>query len=101
MDIEKLKEDWIKRGFSFSKGNFKKDGVVKQAFHIESDELVFLDKGECLYQLGDKEFTHYGEEEIHIPMKTIHWIKNLSGKNLTIYYGYKLMVINNESECGC
>jgi len=97
MDIEQLKENWIERGFSFNKGNFKKGGLIAEAFHIESDEVVFLDKGECLYKLGDKEFTHNGEEEVLIPMKTTHWIKNLSGKDLTIYYGYRLMIINNGS----
>ncbi len=97
MKIEQVKEDWIDRGFSFNKGTFKKGGLIEEAYHIESDEVVFLDKGECLYKLGDKEFTHYGEEEVLIPMKTSHWIKNLSGKDLTIYYGYKLMVINNNS----
>lgn len=72
MNIEQIKEDWIERGFSFRTGTFKKGGLIKEACHIESDELVFLDKGECLYKLGDKEFTHNGEEEVLIPMKTTH-----------------------------
>ena len=97
MNINEIKEDWIERGFSFRKGTLKKGGIIEEAYHIESDEVVYLDKGECLYKLGDKEFTHNGEEEILIPMKTTHWIKNLSGKDLTIYFGYKLMIINNNS----
>jgi len=99
MDIQHIKEDWIERGFSFRKGTFKKGGLIKETYHSESDEVVFLDKGECLYKLGGKEFTHHGEEEVLIPMKTIHWIKNISGKDLTIYYGYKMMVFNNDPEC--
>ena len=87
---DELKADWSKRGFSFGIGTIKANDAINEAFHDDKDELVFMEKGLYEFTLGDKTFTQKGSIEVLIPAGITHSIKNLSGKDSKIYYGYKL-----------
>lgn len=89
MNIEDLEKSWIERGFSFGVGTIKAGDGIKEAVHDKQDELVFMEKGRYEFVVDKNSFIQEGGEEVLIPAGTTHSIKNLSGRDSKIYYGYK------------
>jgi len=90
MNKEDLEKNWTERGFSFGIGTIQDGDGINKAVHDDKDELVLLEIGKYEFTIGNDLFIHEGGEEILIPAGDTHSIKNLSGKDSTIFYGYKL-----------
>ena len=89
MNLDKLKKDWIERGFSFGVGTIKSGDAVDEAVHNDQDELVLMEIGEYEFIIGNESFLQKGNAEVLIPAGTTHTIKNIGLNDSKIYYGYK------------
>ena len=89
MNKEELEKNWTDKGFSFGVGTIKAGDGVNEAVHDEQDELVLMEIGKYEFTIGDDSFIQKGGVEVLIPAGVTHSIKNLSGKDSKIYYGYK------------
>ena len=88
MNPEKIKEDWNSRGYSF--GIFKDPpGQVWADFFHKTDELVVLVEGEIEIEIEGKAHQSPIGEEVFIPAKAMHTVKNVGKTNNVWYYGYK------------
>ena len=88
MDQEKIKKDWEYRGYSF--GVFKDPpGKIWADFVHRTDELVVLAEGGIEIQIeGISQQPQIGDE-VFIPAKAVHTVRNIGSTNNVWYYGYK------------
>ena len=88
MNPEQIKEDWNSRGYSF--GIFKDPpGQVWPDFVHKTDELVVLAEGKIEIEIeGQSQQPPIGEE-VFIPAKAIHTVRNVGKTNNVWHYGYK------------
>ena len=88
MDQEKIKKDWDSRGYSF--GIFKDPpGKIWADFVHRTDELVVLAEGGIEIQIeGISQQPQIGDE-VFIPAKAVHTVRNIGSTNNVWYYGYK------------
>ena len=88
MNSEQIKKDWNSRGYSF--GIFKDPpGQVWADFAHKTDELVVLVEGEIEMEIEGKSQQPPIGEEVFIPAKAKHTVRNV-GKTINVwYYGYK------------
>ncbi|NRB41306.1 MAG: hypothetical protein HRU20_23010 [Pseudomonadales bacterium] len=89
MNLEKLEQDWIKRGFSFGVGNIKVNDGVDAAVHNDKDEVVMMESGQFEFILDEETSIQDGNIEVFIPAGTQHSIKNIGINDAKIYYGYR------------
>ena len=88
MDQEKIKKDWDSRGYSF--GVFKDpSGQVWADFVHRTDELVVLAEGEIEIEIEGKSQQPQIGDEVFIPAKAVHTVRNIGSTNNVWYYGYK------------
>ena len=86
-ELEEIKRNWSERGFSCdiwvdSPGQEWKD------FVHPVDELVMLIEGEIELEFQGKTLRPTIGEEILIPAKTAHTVRNVGGVTNRWYYGY-------------
>ncbi len=88
MNSEQIKKDWNSRGYSF--GIFKDPhGQFWADFVHRTDELVVLVEGEIEIEIeGESQQPPIGEE-VFIPAKAMHTVRNVGQTNNVWYYGYK------------
>ena len=88
MNSEQIKKDWNSKGYMF--GIFKDPpGQVWPDFVHKTDELVVLAEGKIEIEIeGQSQQPPIGEE-VFIPAKAIHTVRNVGKTNNVWYYGYK------------
>ncbi len=89
MTENEIKENWAKRGFSFGTGTISLNDGVEEAVHEDKDELIIMANGKLEFTIGDKSFIQENSEEVLIPAKDIHSIRNVGTEDSIIYFGYK------------
>ena len=88
MHLEKIRENWESRGYSF--GVFKDPpGQVWADFVHRTDEIVVLAGGDIEIEIEGKSQQPRIGEEIFIPANSIHTVRNIGKTNNVWYYGYK------------
>ena len=88
MNSEQIKKDWNSRGYSF--GIFKDPpGQVWADFVHKTDEPVVLVEGEIEIEIEGKSQQPPIGEEVFIPAKAMHTVRNVGKTNNVWYYGYK------------
>ena len=88
MNQEKIKKDWVSRGYSF--GIFKDPpGQVWADFVHMTDELVVLAEGEIEIEIEGKSQQPTIGKEVFIPANAMHTVRNVGKTNNVWYYGYK------------
>ena len=88
MNSEQIKKDWNSRGYSF--GIFKDPpGKVWPDFIHKTDELVVLAEGKIEIEIEGKSQQPTIGEEVFIPAKAMHTVRNVGKTNNVWYYGYK------------
>ncbi len=88
VDREKVKGDWIARGFSCDLW-VDPPGRVWADFVHDTDELVMLLEGEEEFEMGGKKYRLKAGEEILIPAGTYHTARNVGKITSRWLYGYK------------
>ena len=86
MHQDKIRDNWESRGYSF--GVFKDPpGQVWADFVHRTDELVILAEGDIEIE-GKSQQPQIGEE-VFIPAKAKHTVRNIGKTNNVWYFGYK------------
>jgi len=84
-----FEQNWHKRGFSFHVGNIKLEEEVLDAMHEDQDELFVNVNGHLEVTMAGKTFQLECMQELFIPAKSKHTIKNIGTSDCQIYYGYQ------------
>ena len=89
MDAKKIRQQWESRGFSF--GIFRDPlGRVWPDFSHSTDELVILAEGQIEIEVEGQMRRQMIGEEIFIPVKAIHTVRNVGTVPNVWYYGYRV-----------
>jgi len=88
MEIEKLKQDWLDRGFSFGIWEDPPQQVWENFTH-DVDELLMLAEGSIEVSMQGKRIRPHVGEEILIPAGVSHTVRNIGHENNRWYYGYQ------------
>ena len=88
MDIQTIQKNWKDRGFSCEVWT-DPPGQVWEDFRHETDELVFLLEGELELEMKGKKQLLKKEEEVLIPAKVLHSVRNKGRGPSKWLYGYK------------
>ena len=87
--FEEVKQNWKERGFSCSIWQDPPQQEWNDFIHSE-DEIIILAKGEIeIWVESNKSRPKIGEEVL-IPMKSTHSVKNTGNQPNEWYYGYRL-----------
>jgi quercetin dioxygenase-like cupin family protein len=88
IDIEKISEDWQSRGFSCGVWVDPPRQIWEDFMH-SMDELVLVLEGDVEFEIDGK--VHHPEpgEELLIPAKALHSVRNLGNTTSRWLYGYK------------
>lgn len=88
MNQKQIKKDWDSRGYSF--GIFKgPPGKILADFVHRTDELVVLAEGEIEIEIEGNSQQPQISDEVFIPAKVVHTVRNIGKTNNVWYYGYK------------
>ena len=88
MHLEKIRENWESRGYSF--GVFKDSpGQVWADFVHRTDELVVLAGGDIEIEIEGKSQQPQIGEEVFVPANSIHTVRNIGKSNNVWYFVYK------------
>ena len=88
MNQEQIRKNWESRGYSFEV--FKDPpGQVWADFVHRTDELVVLSEGEIEIEIEGNSQQPQISDEVFIPAKVVHTVRNISKTNNVWYYGYK------------
>ena len=88
IDIDRVQKDWRSRGFGFAVWADPPDQVWKNYQH-ETDELVMLTEGAVEIEILGKVIRLSVGEEVLIPAKTLHTVRNAGEGMATWLYGYR------------
>ena len=88
MDRVKVEKDWKVRGFSCSLW-IDPPGQVWEDYQHETDELLMLIEGQLELEMQGKVLYPKIGEEILIPGKTLHTVRNTGNKTSRWLYGYQ------------
>ena len=89
MDATKIHQQWESRGFSF--GIFRDPpGRVWPDFSHSTDELVILAQGQIEIEIEEQIHRTVIGEEIFIPAKAVHTVRNVGTVPNVWYYGYRV-----------
>ena len=89
MTQKDFEENWISRGYSFAVGQIKLQEGVNNAVHDDLDELVVMVNGKLEFSIDGETHIPDCNQEVFIPAKASHSIKNIGDGDSTIYFGYK------------
>ena len=88
INLEKIAKDWKTRGFSF--GVFvDPPAQVWSNFVHDTDELVLLVRGEMELEMQGRTIRCVIGNEILIPAKVVHTVRNTGQTGSQWLYGYK------------
>ena len=88
MDIEKIKEDWRQRGFSCDEW-VDPPGKVWEDYVHDVDEVFMVREGVMELLLAGRTWRPAAGEEVLIPAKAVHSVRNVGGATARWLYGYK------------
>ena len=88
MDINKISEDWQARGFSCGLW-IDPPHQTWEDFTHSMDELVLVIEGEVEFEIGGKIYHPKPGEELLIPARALHSVRNLGDTTSRWLYGYK------------
>lgn len=88
IDADKISADWKRRGFSFGIWT-DPPGQVWEGYVHDVDELFMLKDGKVELEMQSKKFHPKPGEEILIPAKAVHSVRNLGTAASHWFYGYK------------
>ncbi len=88
IDLQKIQKDWTQRGFSFG---IWTDGPGQrwEDFVHETDELFVVVTGAVELEMSGRKWCPEPGEEILIPARTTHSVRNLGKTGSRWLYGYK------------
>ena len=87
-NVDRVKRDWYARGFSFGVWA-DPPGQVWQNYEHDSDELVMLTEGVIEIEMQEKVLRPSVGEEVLIPGKVLHTVRNVGGTMACWLYGYR------------
>ncbi|OGS04294.1 MAG: cupin domain-containing protein [Elusimicrobia bacterium RIFCSPLOWO2_12_FULL_59_9] len=88
MDREAVAEDWRSRGFSCELWRDPPGQVWKDYVH-PTDELLMILEGVVELEMQGRRLRPKAGEEILIPAKTVHTVRNAGKSESKWLYGYK------------
>jgi mannose-6-phosphate isomerase-like protein (cupin superfamily) len=88
MEIDKIKQDWHNRGFSFGVWEDPPEQVWENFKH-DVDELLMLAEGSIEVLMQGKRIRPHIGQEILIPAGVTHTVRNIGEFNNRWYYGYR------------
>ena len=88
MDVKKIEENWNHRGFSFGIWNDPPGQVWENYIH-DVDELFMMVSGDILLEMKGKVLHLKAGEEVLIPAKVTHTVRNIGKIPSRWLYGYK------------
>ena len=88
VDIEKIKKDWLHRNFSCGIWT-DPPGQQWEDFTHGTDELVAVIQGEVEFEIAGVVYHPAIGEELLIPARTLHSVRNIGTKTARWLYGYK------------
>jgi len=87
-DREKVKKDWNARGFSCDPWT-DPPGQVWEGYVHDVDELLMVMEGKVEIEISGKKSVLAPGEEIFIPARAVHSVRNIGGTTSRWLYGYK------------
>jgi len=87
MDRKQIEKDWRARGFSCALW-VDPPGQVWADFVHDVDELVLLVEGEIELEMAGRKLRPRAGEEVLIPARTAHTVRNVGGTTARWLYGY-------------
>lgn len=88
MDRIKVEKDWKQRGFSCGLW-IDPPGQVWEDYQHDTDELVMVIEGDVEFEFEGKKHRPKVGQELLIPAKVLHSVRNLGHKTSRWLYGYK------------
>ena len=88
MDKEKIRSEWLERGFSCDVWT-DPPGQIWANFTHPTDELVMLIEGELELQFMGQTIIASVGEEVLIPAGENHTVRNIGTSQNAWFYGYK------------
>ncbi len=87
-DIKSVERGWRARGFSFGVWT-DPPGQVWEDYVHEADELFMVVEGDVELEMGGRKQRLAPGEEVLIPARTTHSVRNVGGTTSRWLYGYK------------
>ena len=87
--LQEIRSDWSRRGYSFEYW-IDPPGQIWRDFEHEVDELVMLIEGDIEIEFDGKCVQPRPGDEIVIPARTRHTVKNRSAEPNRWCFGYRL-----------
>ena len=86
---EALQKEWDKLGFSC---NLWVDppGQIWKGYVHEVDERVYVVEGKLEFEIVGKKYVLNPNDELLIPARTKHSVKNIGSNTARWFYGYKI-----------
>jgi len=87
MNLEKIEEDWKRRGFSFGVW-VDAPGKTWEDFRHDTDELFVVVEGDVELEMNGKKLKPKPGEEVLIPANVLHSVRNQGKTQSRWLYGY-------------
>ncbi len=88
MTSDRIENAWKERGFSFGIWT-DPPGQTWENYVHETDELLLLVEGEIEVEMQGKKIHPKPGEEIFIPAKVVHCVRNIGKTENRWFYGYR------------
>lgn len=88
VQVDKIEADWKKRGFSFGVWT-DPPGQVWENYVHDSDELFMVTDGKVELEMQGRRFCPKTGEEIFIPARVTHSVRNIGSGVSKWLYGYR------------
>jgi mannose-6-phosphate isomerase-like protein (cupin superfamily) len=88
IDLRKVRGDWEHRGFTFGVWE-DPPGKTWEDFSHEEDELFMVIEGDMELEINERLFHPEPGQEVFIPAKMYHSVRNLGKKECRYAYGYR------------
>ena len=88
MDYKKTEHDWRSRGFSCGLW-VDPPGQIWEDYVHSMDELLMVLEGELELEMQGRSFRPKRGEEVLIPARVCHTVRNVGGTTVRWLYGYK------------
>ncbi len=87
VDLKRIENDWMKRGFSFGVWN-DPPGQVWEDYVHDTDELFMVIEGQVELEMQGRRWTPRAGEEVLIPARVVHSVRNVGEGPSRWLYGY-------------
>ncbi|WP_028990049.1 cupin domain-containing protein [Thermithiobacillus tepidarius DSM 3134] len=88
MDMEAIQQDWARRGFSCGLW-IDPPGQVWRDYTHPADELLMVMEGELELEIDGRTLRPRLGEEVFIPARARHTVRNVGGGTARWLYGYR------------